>query len=254
MEFVVVLAALAIERWTPIGKLVKNFQLLDEYLGLFQRLFMKIKMPAWLNLLMMLIPLLLGVSVLYAVLSLFWYGSLYFVFSLVVLLYCFGSFSWEPQNSPSGVSPIEEENLVVGFLIQSNRNIFAVLFWFAILGPVGAILYRFIEVTAQETGQPELVPVSTMIRQVMDWVPVRLIGLGCALVSHFREVMSVWLKECLTRLGNNENFLARCGLIALKQGLGDKVFSLDEMRELSEALVDRTLALWLVMMALVIVL
>lgn len=259
MEFITLLVALAFERWTPVGKLVRDFRLFDKYFNLFPRLFEKVKMPAWLNFLVILIPL-LGVvgwlNFLFSSVLSGWFSLIDFLFSLIVLLYCLDSFSIvEPQDISEGLFGEEHERLVGSLLIQSNRNIFAVLFWFALLGPVGAVLYRLMDLMVQaETSLATLSPIVLVARQILDWIPVRLVGLGCALVSHFREVMAVWLKDFFTRFDNNEHFLTKCGLIALKHEPDSQSFSIEDMRELSEALVDRTLVLWLVIMALIILL
>lgn len=252
MEFIIILIAVAIERWTPIGKFVRNFSWLDYYGILFQNFFHKIRMPAWLNLIILLIPLVALVICLHSLLTLFWYGTLYFLFSLWVLLYCLGSLTFEAPKSPTFSFKTEQENLIVSLLVTSNQNIFAILFWFACLGPIGAIIYRLTALTAQ--SEAEWSSVSLRCRQVLDWIPVRLVGLGCALVSHFNEVMTVWVKGFFSSVTKNENFLAQCGLVALEQGKDDLAFSVEDIRELSSALIDRTLVLWLVIMALVILL
>jgi adenosylcobinamide-phosphate synthase len=93
-------------------------------------------------------------------------------------------------------------------LIDAYRQVFGVLFWFAILpGPAGAMLYRIVVLLANEwrgpePDDPEETPM-TRSRQVfgrparqllaaLDWVPVRLTALSFAIVGDFEDAAWCW--------------------------------------------------------------
>jgi adenosylcobinamide-phosphate synthase len=92
-------------------------------------------------------------------------------------------------------------------LIDAYRQVFAVLFWFAILpGPAGAVLYRAAALLAEEWrgGEPgeEVTPMGRSLfsfgrpaRQLLwllDYVPVRLTALSFAIVGDFEDAVYCW--------------------------------------------------------------
>ena len=92
-------------------------------------------------------------------------------------------------------------------LVDAYRQVFAVLFWFAILpGPVGAALYRATLLLAQEWRGPEPGSDETPIARsraafgeparrllwLLDWVPVRVTALSFAVVGDFEDAAWCW--------------------------------------------------------------
>lgn len=92
-------------------------------------------------------------------------------------------------------------------LVDAYRQVFAVLFWFAVLpGPAGAVLYRACLLLAQEWrgGEPgdEETPITRSraifgapaqsLLVVLDWVPVRLTALSFAVVGDFEDAAWCW--------------------------------------------------------------
>ena len=92
---------------------------------------------------------------------------------------------------------------------------------------------------------------------VLDWVPVRLVGLSYALVGHFGSVFKSWLKKLLQGVSNTQELVAEWGMIALKQaGTPDISTSTTQAApntQQAEAitLIDRSLIVWLVVILLV---
>lgn len=66
-----------------------------------------------------------------------------------------------------------------GFLYQAQQRWFAVLFYFLLLGPVGALAYRLLQLSAQ--GKPSLG------LQLADWVPARLLAASFTITGNFVE-------------------------------------------------------------------
>ncbi len=91
--------------------------------------------------------------------------------------------------------PIELSGVV---MVQSQHRLFAVVFWFALLGPVGALLYRLTWLLAQPRSDIETAdsdPFRASARQllaILDWVPVRLVGISYALAGSFDEALHEW--------------------------------------------------------------
>ncbi len=92
-------------------------------------------------------------------------------------------------------------------LVDAYRQVFAVLFWFAILpGPAGAVLYRAAALLAEEWKGPVPGVEPTALVQshgafgwparallaVLDWIPVRLTALSFAVVGDFEDAVACW--------------------------------------------------------------
>jgi adenosylcobinamide-phosphate synthase len=92
-------------------------------------------------------------------------------------------------------------------LIDAYRQVFAVLFWFAVLpGPIGAILYRLTARLAQEWAPPrpgaDLTPIAReraafgapagRALAFLDWVPSRLTAIAFAAVGDFEDAVASW--------------------------------------------------------------
>ncbi len=92
-------------------------------------------------------------------------------------------------------------------LVDAYRQVFAVLFWFAVLpGPIGAVLYRAAVLLADEwrgpvPGVPPTPPVfaraefgqpAQILLSWFDWIPVRLTALSFAIVGDFEDAIACW--------------------------------------------------------------
>jgi len=92
-------------------------------------------------------------------------------------------------------------------LVDAYRQVFAVVFWFAVLpGPIGAVLYRTTARLAHEWAEPragaDLTPIvrerdrfGAPVRRLLtllDWVPVRLTAIAFAAVGDFEEAVASW--------------------------------------------------------------
>ncbi|MEP4889005.1 MAG: beta-lactamase regulator AmpE [Aliiglaciecola sp.] len=72
----------------------------------------------------------------------------------------------------------------------------AVIIWFAILGPAGAVMY-VIARSAAEAYKSEFQNELTIGKQfmtVLDWLPVRITTLGLLLMGHFSKAFPIWFK------------------------------------------------------------
>lgn len=96
-------------------------------------------------------------------------------------LYGVGELRWFNSVESSGVRSPAEVHLAMqrGFLYQAQQHWFAVLFYFLLLGPVGALGYRLLQFAV--AGK------SSRLLQLADWVPVRLLALSFTLTGNFVE-------------------------------------------------------------------
>lgn len=120
------------------------------------------------------------------------------------------------------------------------------IFWFVLLGPLGALLYRLIDIFSarEEFG---LVPIAFRIKQVLDWIPIRIFTFFFALGGHFTEVIAIWKKSLLLGLEMNEFLLTECGMAALDQTEHQEFSGLAKE---ALSLLDRVFVMGLVVLAI----
>lgn len=163
----------------------------------------------------------------------------------------------ESEPDDSGDTELVEDAI----FIQATNRIFGVVFWFVLLGPVGAWLYRISDmlhrrVVFESNRNPELEirvrPVVESVYGVLKWIPARLAALGYALTGGFDAALDSW-----RGLGGgpeapfhtaNDKLVARVGRAAMTGTLDEPSNSAAAARN-SMRLVTRTLFLWVTILA-----
>jgi AmpE protein len=109
--------------------------------------------------------------------------------------------------------------------IAALRRWFGVLFWFVVLGAVGALLYRLVAIAAEE--EPALyLPEGTVdgarrLLGVLDWPVAQLMALSLALVGNFDVVVSAWKAAGGAGLDLATRMLASVGRASVRQELDE---------------------------------
>jgi len=98
---------------------------------------------------------------------------------------------------------VEEEGALLksvqGHLVwQAYQSFFAVIFWYALLGPLAALAYRLLALSAEHAEQPALRERAVQVRHGFDWLPVRVLAASFALVGNFAAVTRALLHELLS--------------------------------------------------------
>lgn len=142
-------------------------------------------------------------------------GLLQLLFSLTVLLYCFGPREFEADleavlGAPDGVSreaaaqtladdgsPIAWNAPALGVAIAyaALRRRFAVLLWFFLLGPAGALLYRLAQTLARSDSlqlDSSSRSAARYVANALDWLPAQLLTFTLAFVGHWDAVIGAW--------------------------------------------------------------
>jgi len=70
-------------------------------------------------------------------------------------------------------------------LHESNDRFFAVIFWFVVLGPFGALLYRLTSHTMRTTGNATLAKAARQFQATLAWAPAHLVAMGYALTGNY---------------------------------------------------------------------
>ena len=118
--------------------------------------------------------------------------------------------------------------------IQANNRLFAVIFWFVLLGPLGPLgawSYRVTDLVRRRAvfnaaRGDEAAPTSVAVRDAavmlhgwLAWIPARLTALGYAVAGHFDAALSAWRTPAdappQTPSEGSEALLARVGTAAL---------------------------------------
>ena len=232
-----------------------------------------------------LVPVLLVVALLQWLLDGPVYGLVGLVFDIVVLVY-----AWGPRDLDIDVEAVIDAHdaptrraaiarlgltgetaaldgpaLVEAVFANALQRWFGVLFWFLLLGPVGAILYRL---SAQSTLAQDLPEQNRRgaqaLKTALDWPVAQLVTLAMALVGNFDTVFSTWREAGGARFRLDTGFLAQAARASVRGELAEEAEEYAEegmvqaMRELPElrdamSLVWRILLLWLAVLAVFVI-
>jgi AmpE protein len=156
--------------------------------------------------------------------------------------------------------------------VQANNRLFAVIFWFVLLGPLGlgplgAWAYRVTDLVRRRAvfragREDEDSGISIQVRDSavmlhawLAWIPARLTAIGYAVAGHWVEALAAWRNPgdvSGTISERSENLLARVGVAALAlQDGADENLNERGVRGATEAnsLVFRLLVIWAVIIA-----
>lgn len=294
------IAALLIEQWRPLSDRRYLFTLANRYATYFERQFnagqKQHGLIAWL---LAILPLVLGSWLLYVLLA-YLNPLLALAFNVAALYLTMGfrQFShyftgiqialregdiararsalaaWRGHDC----SEMTEEQIVKlaleEALAASHRNVFAVVFWFALLpGPAGALLYRMSHYLDQRWGcgaSPELAEFGDFARRAfwaLDWLPVRLTASTFAIVGDFEDAIFCWRTQAGAWMDASMGIVIAAGAGAMGVKLGNPYLLGGELQARPElglgdepdaahldsavGLLWRALVLWLVILFLV---
>ena len=223
-------------------------------------------------------PLLLVAIITLALSKLFF--PLVLLFSLVVLIYSLGprylnpqldeliealeKGEWErikelmPAFSADADAFQSDQEILENILVEANERLFGVLFWFIILGPFGAILYRLTCILRQQhTGiHGHYAESAQDLYNILNWLPARLFTLGNAVTGNMVDAIEAWRESEKQSLAVNEDVICAGGLGALyyqpqenpddESILNDKIYWLRAL----QGLLNRTLLAWVTVLGI----
>ncbi len=80
---------------------------------------------------------------------------------------------------------------------QAHQGFFAVIFWYALLGPLAALGYRLLALCTERAQNPALREHAQQVRHALDWLPARALAVSLGLVGNFVALNRVLLPELL---------------------------------------------------------
>ena len=156
----------------------------------------------------------------------------------------------------------DDETVVRAVFIQANNRIFGVVFWFMVLGPVGAWLFRVGDLFRRRAVlEAERDPTMAKAREnieavhgLLGFIPARLAALGYAISGSFDHAFSCWRTYAAAAGAPlhqiNDEIVACVGCGALSLVAGDTQ-SPDHGARKAMRLVTRTIFVWTTVIALI---
>ena len=199
------------------------------------------RMPSWGILAGVVLPILLVAMFVLHMVDHALFGVIGLLCSLAIFYYCLGPVNPFYPAHEKGKSDLTNEDLGA-YLVAVNGQLFAVLFWYIVAGPIGIMAYRLISLACN------LSPVrreASLLTDILDWMPVRMTALLYLLVGHFQAGLSVYRKQFFSRPSQNSAFLSDCGIAAMNLEHHKK----KSMRS-AERLVEHATIVFLLLLAL----
>ncbi len=149
--------------------------------------------------------------------------------------------------------------VVEGILVAAHERWFGVIFWFVMLGPLGALWYRLAcllrDRCAHQVEEDAFKDAALMMHHILAWIPVRLTLLSYALTGSFADAIAAWRNEAY---GWKSNWLVNNYLLLIHGGLGalqlEQELAANESRTMDARQVRAALGLVLRSLILVIAL
>lgn len=166
----------------------------------------------------------------------------------------------EPFNS----GPTDSQAIVEGILEQANSRIFAVIFWFMVLGPIGAAMYRLATLLPNLLStrrELDFVFTSKQLIAILDWIPVRLTAVAYAVAGSFEDALYGWRsyhEDRFNEFQSNASGILICTgtgalrLSSLIDSDNDQNINHDHhhLADAAMGLVWRSIVVWIVMIGL----
>ena len=146
-------------------------------------------------------------------------------------------------------------------LLQSNIRILGVIFWFILLGPVGAVLFRVscLLKQQQQDQDDDFSRASRDLYDILVWLPARIVVLSFAVAGNFVDTMSYWNGIADLWQRRSEEFIVISGIGALRyeSRIDRQHHNSDEIDingiHHALALVKRAVIVWVVLLGLLTV-
>ena len=151
------------------------------------------------------------------------------------------------------VQTVKEE-----ILLQANSRMLGVFFWFILLGPVGAVLFRAVCLLKDNADDSDFSDASRELYDIIIWLPARICVLSYAVAGNFVDTMSYWNGVSDLWLRNSEEFIVVSGIGALRYEQRIGAHEVDDEPDVAIiqqalSLVKRAVIVWVVLLGLLTV-
>lgn len=88
----------------------------------------------------------------------------------------------------------EARDIIEAVFVRAHDHLFAAVFWFCLLGPAGALLYRMTAEAALQpppgiVARPALARALQYVLGLLGWIPARLMAFGYAMTGSFEHAL-----------------------------------------------------------------
>ena len=127
----------------------------------------------------------------------------------------------------------------------SLQDYFVPAFWYLLLGPLGALAYRLLELTRQQWAHSASPPAGILVH-ALEWIPARLLALSLALVGQYDHTLRALRGQAAVWEISGGELVGRCAAAALTPPAAEAgIALLEETRQL----MIRALLAWAVIIA-----
>ena len=163
-----------------------------------------------------------------------------------------------------GEEDADEARVLASIMLRAHEYLFAVIFWFLLLGAVGALLYCLTLNLAQRHDKAENSYAGAVkdLHNILMWPSARLLALGFALGGSLVSALESWRSVSGHTLDISSDVIAGAGFGALhyepaeaaeaeddKDKARTKTSFINRLKE-TMALINRTLIVWLIALGL----
>lgn len=283
MTFLSILIALLLERITPQLIELRQFNWLREYVQWLLDVLHIERLGQWGGILIVFSPLLLLTWVLTGIFENTFFGLFDLVFEVAVVFFCLGPRDLDAQidqyidaleigdskqqykvadellpEAPTLDLQSQVSQFCKTLFVESNSRVYAVLFWFVLLGPVAAVLYRILEqLLSRNMLQAPIERLNMTLRVFLgwlDWIPARISLFAFMLSGSFEEGLQAIRRSGVCASDTYEN-----NHVCL-QSVGFQAVSAQEIVNNNEAmglvrktrgLILRSLMVWLLLLFII---
>ena len=267
MRFIIIILCVVIQRFGWVNPGLWTSDLWDRYLAFWMRIsnhtpFSK----GYVGLIVMIFVPIVVMAILLLLCDRVFGGVGYFIVSFLILWLVMDAYHWFSDDTSSSWmsdsirghwSSTLSPQLILKTLWPAHQQMFAVIFWFALGGPMVVFGYMTIIVVLQRLRiQPELnhslCDAAEWLYAVIDWLPQRLLAFSFSLVGEFSTTFTYWRQHVGGHLQKSSDIVMCCS----ERALGEYVIlgSDNHMkREQLISLLNRTLWLYLTTLAVLVI-
>ncbi len=216
----------------------------------------------------------------------------YIVFCVAVLAYSFGPSNLDRQlrgyvsacesgnveetkrsaqqiigQDDSSIDDVESLHPLVldGVLVENNERLLGVIFWFVLLGPVGAVFFRLSsllksDLLRESESLSSVAESAGILHGILAWIPARLTAISYAVAGSFIDVIECWRinksEWAHDWVAGNRRLLVDVGISALQFRTCRDGVEVDDPSDWHDHIDNahrlsvRTLVIWLIVIAL----
>jgi membrane protein required for beta-lactamase induction len=277
MKLIVILLCLWLDHYMHVGAKGRQQSFFNAYESFMKKTLGSFKV--WdgpMSMLVIALPIVLLVGILQLI-GMFRSDMVELLLGVAVLLFCLGAsplqYKIESYLNPKEGKSAEDEAELKAYLKdaaisstsgfhrtvthlmfwQAHERTFAIVFWFLILGPIGAVIYRLISWFQDNALHGEALYDNqaedlVLTHKYAAWIPARLVALSYSLVGNFMGSFDTWLKMAANPKVSQEIVVA-CGDASLGISATPANASSKAENESALKLVQRALLVWVLIIA-----